>query len=443
MRENFFAYFKVEHSRNTPFYKTRIVNYHYLCSRFMRRLLFLLGVLAVGLGLTGARAQTPHRMDSTFADSTLRVSVLTCSPGQASYELYGHTAIRVISRQSGWDYVFNYGVFDFNQPHFTWRFVLGECDYMVCPYPFALFRTDYQRRGSSITEQVLNLLPAEALELTRALVVNSQPENCVYRYHIFRSNCTTKARDIIEANIFGHVIYPVRPRRNTFRTILHQFTDGHPWDEVGNDILLGASVDTLITERDEMFSPIYLSWYLDSAMIDRGYRRYDSLVCERRVILEADPVRQQLAAEQEAGFPLSPAVAGWLLVVASLLLGLWEVRRLRALWPVDAVLMALQGIAGLLLMFMAFFSQHPGVGSNWQVWVLNPLALLFVVAVVRADRHSEPCYYHRLSAALLILFIVLSLWLPQDLSSLTIPLALLLLSRAIVHIVIDKRRISH
>ena len=52
-------------------------------------------------------------------DSTLVVSLLTCSPGSQVYELYGHTGLRVRSTQQHTDYVYNYGVFDFNAPHFV------------------------------------------------------------------------------------------------------------------------------------------------------------------------------------------------------------------------------------------------------------------------------------------------------------------------------------
>ena len=38
----------------------------------------------------------------------IRVSVLTCSPGQEVYSLYGHTAIRVQDMGRGTDHVFNY-----------------------------------------------------------------------------------------------------------------------------------------------------------------------------------------------------------------------------------------------------------------------------------------------------------------------------------------------
>ena len=63
------------------------------------------------------------------AGDSLRVSLLTCGPGEEAYSVYGHTAIRVQDQRTGEDWVFNYGVFDFDRPHFIWRFVLGQTDY--------------------------------------------------------------------------------------------------------------------------------------------------------------------------------------------------------------------------------------------------------------------------------------------------------------------------
>ena len=73
------------------------------------------------------------------AQDSIRVTLLTCSPGPEVYELYGHTAIRCESDslpfREGWggSVVFNYGVFDMSKPHFAWHFVLGHTDYMVQP----------------------------------------------------------------------------------------------------------------------------------------------------------------------------------------------------------------------------------------------------------------------------------------------------------------------
>ena len=101
----------------------------------------------LGLGMT-AQAQG----DSIVA------SLLTCSPGNKVYSLYGHTGLRMRNITQGTDFVFNYGVFDFRRPHFSWHFTLGECDYQVVGIPYEYFIDEYEQRGSSVTEQELALL---------------------------------------------------------------------------------------------------------------------------------------------------------------------------------------------------------------------------------------------------------------------------------------------
>lgn len=415
--------------------------------RLILALLVALLALPVRTAAQTAPADNTAAADSTaaaeadsVAEGTYVVSLLTCSPGQEVYELYGHTALRVVNEQRGLDVVFNYGVFSFEQPHFVWRFVLGECDYMVLGYHISFFLDEYARRGSSVTEQVLNLYPAEAEALAGALIDNCRPENRVYRYNIFRSNCTTRARDMVEAHIYGQVRYPARPRRNTFRSILHEFTREHLWAREGNDLLLGADVDTLLTERDEMFSPIYLMHYADSAVIDAGPLGMRPLVSETRELLPADPARQAAAKAALPQVPFSPAAAGWVLLALGVVLAAWEWWRKRIVWAVDAVLMTLQGLAGVELTFMALFSQHPGVATNWQTWVLNPLPLLFVVSVVRADIRRQTHIYHRLAAVWLLAFVPVYCAVPQHFSTLIMPLALLLLTRAVAHILIYRHQ---
>ena len=403
--------------------------------------LFLLTGLCLPLPASAQIVATASPSDSLAKpDTAWHISLLTCSPGQEVYELYGHTALRVRHAQRGLDVVFNYGAFDFRAPHFVWRFVLGECDYMLFPEPLLSFLNVYYARGSEVIEQELNLRGFEADSLAASLFRESQPDMRVYRYNIFRSNCTTRARDKIESCIDGFVVYPVRARRNTFRSILHEFTRGHEWAREGNDLLLGADVDTLITERDEMFAPIYLMNYVDSAMIDAGRYRLRPLVRERRVLLKGDAARRQASEARQPSFPLPPAVCWWGLLLAGLALGLFEWRRQRVVWAVDAVLMTLQGVAGLLLTFMSLCSQHPGVAPNWQVWILNPLPLFFVWSVVRAARKQQFAVYHVFAAIMLLLFLALYVFIPQHFSQLLLPLALLLLSRASVHFLVYHKK---
>lgn len=355
----------------------------------------------------------------------IEASLITCSPGTEVYSLYGHTGLRVQNHTQGLDYVFNYGVFDFRTPHFVWRFVLGRTDYVVEPIPFPYFLPEYQERGSAVVEQTLNLTPREANRLFFLLMENLRPENRVYRYNFLTNNCTTKVRDILAKAIEGDIVYAPAGEHPTSRQLLHRYTAAHPWAEVGNDLLLGAACDTLLTDSSALFLPALLEAGFDKAQVFDTLGNRRPLVLHKQVLLPAGtPARAK-------SFPLAPWAVSALFVGLGLLLFGAERKWGRMLWGGDLLLMLAQGLAGTLVVFMFCFSQHPTVGSNWQVWVLNPLPLLALPWVVRKAWERKFCLYHPLNAVGLTLFIVLTPWLPQDFSEIIVPLAFGLLTRSV------------
>ncbi len=373
-------------------------------------------------------------MSSAAAQDSIRVMLLTCSPGQEVYSLYGHTAIRCQQPAAGLDAVFNYGVFDTSKPYFIWNFVLGRCDYMVEAIPWRFFTEEYRRRGSSITAQHLNLTQTEAKRLLSRLVENCRPENREYRYNFLYNNCTTIVRDILEQSTDGHIVYPDTLPRYTYRQILHQYTAQHPWAREGDDIMLGADVDTILTSHAAMFAPEYLMRYCDKALIyaPNGDRR--PLVSRTEVLLEAVP--QPLHRE----FPWLP----WQVLVAfaslNVLIVMLELLTKRTFWLWDAVLLLAQGAVGLLLAFMALFSEHPGVGSNWLVILFNPACCIGFYLVLRSAIHRAKTHWHTFHFAILSLFILFSPWMPQTFGKIVVPLALCLLLRPISYYIHNRRK---
>ena len=386
---------------------------------------FLLSVVSCKLSITLAQ------------QDSLRVSLLTCSPGQEVYSLYGHTAIRVQVPKDSIDEVFNYGVFDFRKPHFTWHFVLGQTDYMIEPLPWKYFIIDYDRRGSSITEQELNLTPSEANCLLAALIENCQPENREYRYSFLYNNCTTKVRDMVEQVVMGSVQYPDTLPHQTAREILHHYTAQHPWAQEGNDLLLGSEMDTILSERAAMFIPENMMQAFDGAYILSENGDMRPLVRSKKVILEA---KQQVV---EPEFPLSPLQAVLVFAAICILILVLEIWTKRLWWLWDVVILLLQGIAGTLLTFMFLFSEHPGVDSNWQVWVFNPIYFIGIPLVIKsAIRHKETLWY-AFYFAVLALFLLFSPWIPQVFAKITVPLALCLLTRPLSYYYFCHRKKKH
>ena len=342
-------------------------------------------------------AATPlnAQQDSLRMDS-VEISLLTCQPHDEIYSLYGHTAIRYHDlRKGGLDIAFNYGVFDYHKPLFALRFVFGLTDYELGAYPFRLFLEEYRRFGSMVTEQVLNLTAEEKMALQQALAVNMQNENRIYRYNYFYSNCTTKARDIIEQSIQGKVSYEKREGYSpSHREMIHEMTQNNPWSAFGNDLLLGILADQPTDQRQQEFLPYHLMYDFDHASIYQD-GKFRPLVKERRQPL---PAGVQLV---KSGFPLSPLACGIILVALALGLFFLQVRNKYIYRWWDALLMVTVGTFGIIL-FLMLFSQHPTVSLNLQILLLNPLPWFFLWKVVR----RRPTRYWSITAILCVLFLI-------------------------------------
>ena len=170
--------------------------------------ILLLCILWVVGTMTMTAQERNDSMSSSSADAdNIKVSLVTCSPGQLVYELFGHTAIRVEDPKHRQDLVFNYGVFNFNTDNFVYRFVKGETDYELGVVEWKYFIHEYAIRGSSIDVQEINLTADEKIEVVNYLLNNYEPRNRTYRYNYFYDNCTTRARDVIEESVAGQVFY--------------------------------------------------------------------------------------------------------------------------------------------------------------------------------------------------------------------------------------------
>lgn len=394
----------------------------YLIILYMRRILWCL------FWMVGVMPVCASSLDS------VRISLLTCAPGTEIYALFGHSAIRYENPSQKQDWVFNYGMFSFSEPNFVMRFVKGETDYQLGVVPYAHFEAEYALRGSSVYQQVLNLTDDEKVRLVRLLQENYLPANRVYRYNYFYDNCTTRARDKIEESIDGQVVYTDTASSVTYRDIIHEFTEGSEWSEFGIDLCLGADADKRAGVRGQMFAPFYMKAMASEAAIHR-VDTVVPLVIEEFKVVEA-------SREDEAAFPLSPLACGMLLLAVTCLVVGWGVRKGRISWIWDALLFGLQGLGGVVISFLFFFSLHPTVGSNWLIMMFNPLPLFYLPYMIYKGIKGQKDCFHWLNAVLLTSFMILMPFVGQKFNLTVVPLALSLILTSIGHIYIDNRKHS-
>ena len=61
-----------------------------------------------------------------------------------------------------------------------------------------------------------------------------------------------------------------------------------------------------------------------------------------------------------------------------------------------------QGLTGLIIAFLFFFSEHPAVGSNWLVLMFNPLPLVFFAWYMKQAVGGKRCWSMWVESVMLI-----------------------------------------
>ena len=177
----------------------------------MKKLLFLF-ILIFFCGSISAQTRP--------LSSEAKISLLTCSPGGAIYELFGHTAVRVKDPSQGLDLVFNYGIFDFDTPNFVVKFVRGKLLYKLGVDQFRRFEYQYQVQNRLVIEQLFNFNPTEKQTVFDYLLNNAKPENAYYQYDFFYDNCSSRIFDVLKDTLEQNLTYAI-PEKTYLTCLLY------------------------------------------------------------------------------------------------------------------------------------------------------------------------------------------------------------------------------
>ncbi len=352
--------------------------------------------------------------------SRLRISLLTCTPGEELYSTFGHSAYRVIDSNAVTDIVYNYGTFNFDDKGFYIKFVKGKLLYYVSTEYFADFKEMYQSTNRGITEQVLNLTAAEKISLRNFLNENIKEENKYYRYDFFFDNCTTRLRDILKKqHDSAFTQKPVMPVGSTFRNAIHEYLDKNhkDWSKLGIDILMGQPTDGVMSAEDMQFLPDNLMKSLDSSSTPD--------------VLSSQNLYPITDLNAKRSF-FTPFVVFLLLLIIIVLLGFVH----RALWVKNKVVQTFlqgfdglfffcTGVLGIIILFMWFGTEHSMLRNNFNLlwaWPTHSIIAFFV-----NSKKTWVKNYFKFTAIGLMLVLIAWLFLPQQMNNGLIPLVLLLI----------------
>ena len=354
------------------------------------------------------------------ADST-DVYLITCAPGNATYSIYGHTALRVSVRGTEIDRVYNWGIFDFSTPNFAFRFAKGRLDYMLGSYSYETFLYEYVNEGRAVWSQRLNLTTAEKEKLFSLINENLKPENVKYRYDFFFDNCATRIRDILVASASDTIIFPVKEKLKSFRQLVDPNQKVLPWIDFGADMLLGLQADRKATPADEMFLPAYLMDNLSASVIVHGDIR-EPIVGEPVTVVDLPPVAA-------GARPWMPQLVFYIILLFVLLVTFVLGKPLLGRMT-DIVLYIIYSVLALLLVFTNFFSEHDALHFNLLILGINPL-IPVLAGYIMAGKNAVKL--SRVALVISLLWIPASVIAGQGINPALIPLVLIIMVRLFKH----------
>ena len=380
---------------------------------------FKLIILILFIGVVNSFATTKRYKLWTEDIANTEISVLTCSPGDEIYSIFGHTAIRVKNATTGLDAVVNYGLFDFNQESFVYRFVKGETDYMCGVESFNSFLYSYAWRGSGVKATTLDLTDAEKERIIRELTNDLKPENREYRYNFAFNNCATKIRDIVKF-AYNNKYESIIPSEYTFREIIGRYAENYPWFMFSFDICLGGrEYNTLMTPEEAQFLPELLDAALNNSLINRDGEDIKPNTRQEILLTHTDKTIESTL--------FTPVVVACILLVLSIMNLIFGSKCLIASKIYSGTLFFTYTLIGLLVTFLIFFSEHPFTTWNINLCIFNPLIIFPFVGLMVKNKGK---IFKIINVALVLismLFIVYSLVFWNFTNHAFIPLAVVLI----------------
>lgn len=368
--------------------------------RFIRLLAIILALL------------TPWLAHST-ADTT--VSIVNFYPGPEIFELEGHTALRL--QTSDMDIAVSYGMFNFDDPNFVYRFVKGETDYRVGIVPWQPFVDSYLRQKRRIVEHVVDMTPQQLERLFNLLDQNLLPQNRVYRYNYIRDNCATRPLRIIEKAMGDTILLgaPTSPLPNpTFRNIMRHYHVNYPWYQFGIDLCLGPGIDNNINNREVAFAPAVLDGQLISATVN------GKPLVSRTIVVNDVPADN--AVEQPTPWMLTPMAVALLWLVIAIGITVYDIRRHKVSRWFDTLMLVACFIPGCIIFYLVTISLHAATTPNWLILWLNPLLIIPAVCLWIKRAQKLLICWQFINFALLMAFAVAVPLSGQSINSAFIPL---------------------
>jgi hypothetical protein len=268
-----------------------------------------------------------------------------------------------------------------------------------------------EQRG--MREMELNLTETQKKQMWQYILQNNMPENRAYRYDFFFDNCATLIRDLLVKVYGDSLVFYEHPQagKYSFRNLIDENLAIQPWSDFGIDLGLGAKTDKKISNTQMMFLPLKMEEIIGESEVSGK-----PLVAERNVLLNYPDLRKK------PSLLTTPSASFWalLLLGAAILFFRFDL----GARIFDGLFFTVLGLAGVVVMFLWFGTEHTTTDENYNLFWANPIHFILPLLLIFSKWRAN---FNRVFLFLSLFyfgFILFWFFLPQDLHSATRPLIL-------------------
>lgn len=368
--------------------------------------------------------------NKTFAQNnydSVKISVITCAPGEPIYLAFGHSAIRVNDSSRNFDYTYDYGAFDMSKDGFILKFIKGELDYMMLVNSYYSFKRYNKKDKRWIREQVLNLSNSQKEKIINFLQNNAKPENRVYRYDFLLDNCATRVKDVLKKALKDSLILGKCNVENpTYRNLTIPYLKHNSWGRLAINIGYGTNTDRKISDEKATFLPQILETVIGNSHIIKNGKK-QKLVTETKILYE--PKTPKVFKDT---FFTSDLIIVLFLIIILLITG-FEILKKKHFFLFDAMLFFIFGLIGLTFVILWILWGTTGQSTlinNFDVIWAIPTHIIIAFFLIKTKRKTLLKYYFLTTSIIIGLFIPLHGLLPQVFDFDVILLSIVLFARS-------------
>ncbi|GHU26901.1 membrane protein [Spirochaetia bacterium] len=324
----------------------------------------------------------------------LTVKIAVMGLGDELYFWWGHIALIIEDSQRDTSRFYDYGLFSFESEHFFTNFALGRLLYSCGVSDTSRSISPYVRENRDITIYTLDLDPAARERVRNFAEENVKPENRNYFYHHFKDNCATRIRDIFDVATDGQfkAQYGEAPGRFTLRQHIRRSMWFSPVIDWFLNFLMGQDIDQPITVWQEMFLPSEIGNNIQE------FQYNDAAGKSRKFFTLKEIVNKSIGRYEvlDEPRPLWPATLIVGLIIAAFFIICIRIQQKKPV--LGRIILGISqsflgfffGIAGTLLYFMTFFTDHDYTYHNANILFISPLLLAAIPLGIIVARNKNP-----------------------------------------------------